>query len=183
MGTSIFTVHAYVFRNTRLRLLKQLAPGLCLCYTFLTEDVSLFDLLYEPHSWGRIIVDNTPKWAYHIAEERAMNMDFDLSGFQTVHLNKKNGSILREKRVVLGLTQKQVAERAKITLRQYQKFESGERNIMTCSFQMACRIIEALGMNISDFYHNEYIIGEEVYMDSEGLKYKKTGRLTSEDVE
>ena len=54
---------------------------------------------------------------------------------------------------------------------------------MTCSFQMACRIIEALGMYISYFYHNEYIIGEEVYMDSEGLKYKKTGRLTSEDVE
>ena len=110
-------------------------------------------------------------------------MDFDLSGFQTVHLDKNNGSILREKRVVLGLTQKQVAERAKITLRQYQKFESGERNIMTCSFQMACRIIEALGMNISDFYHNEYIFGEEIYMDSEGVKYKKTGRLTSEDVE
>ena len=110
-------------------------------------------------------------------------MDFDFSGFQTVHLDKKNGSILHEKRVVLGLTQKQVAERAKITLRQYQKFESGERNIMTCSFQMACRVIEALGMNISDFYHNEYIFGEEVYMDSEGVKYKKTGRLTSEDVE
>ena len=27
------------------------------------------------------------------------------------------------------------------------------------------------------------IFGEEVYMDSEGVKYKKTGRLTSEDVE
>ena len=84
-------------------------------------------------------------------------MDFNFSGFQTIHLDKSNGSILREKRVVLSLTQKQVAERAKITLRQYQKFESGERNNMTCSFQMACRIIEALGMNISDFYHNEYI--------------------------
>ena len=79
-------------------------------------------------------------------------MDFDFSGFQTVHLDKNNGSILREKRVVLGLTQKQVAEQAKITLRQYQKFENSERNIMTCSFQMACRIIEALDMNISDFY-------------------------------
>ena len=110
-------------------------------------------------------------------------MDYDLSGFQTVHLDKKNGSILREKRVVLGLTQKQVAERAKITLRQYQKFENSERNIMTCSFQMACRIIEALDMNISDFYHNKYILGEEIYVDSEGEKYKKTGRLTSEDVE
>ena len=110
-------------------------------------------------------------------------MDFDFSGFQTVHLDKNNGSILHEKRLGRGLAQKQVAERAKITLLQYQKFESGERNIMTCSFQMACRVIEALGMNISDFYHNEYIFGEEVYMDSEGIKYKKTGRLTSEDIE
>jgi len=58
-----------------------------------------------------------------------------------------------------------------------------QKNIMTCSFQMACRIIEALEMNISDFYHNEYIIGEEIYMDSEGEKYKKTGKLISEDVE
>ena len=100
-------------------------------------------------------------------------MDFDLAGFQTVHLDKRNGSILHEKRVVLGLTQKQVAERAKITLRQYQKFENSERNIVTCSFQMACRIIETLEMNVSDFYHNKYILGKEIYMDSEGGKYKK----------
>lgn len=54
---------------------------------------------------------------------------------------------------------------------------------MTCSFQMACRVVEALGMNISDFYHNEYILGEEVFLDSEGLKYEKTGKLTSEEGE
>ncbi len=107
----------------------------------------------------------------------------DLSGFQIIHLDKKKGSILREKRAVLGLTQKEVAERSKITLRQYQKFESGERNIMTCSFQMACRVIEALGMNISDFYHNEYIWGERIFLDSEGLKYEKTGKPISEEVE
>ena len=31
-------------------------------------------------------------------------MDFGFSRFQTVHLDTNNGSILREKRVVLGLT-------------------------------------------------------------------------------
>ena len=109
-------------------------------------------------------------------------MGFDLSGFQTVHLDKKNGSILREKRVVLGLTQKQVAERAMITLRQYQKFESGERNIKTASFQLACRVIEALGMNVSDFFHGEYSIGEEVYLKDGMLKYEKTMKDINEDI-
>ena len=108
---------------------------------------------------------------------------FDLSGCQLCDVEDKPHIILREKRVILGLTQKQVAERAKVVLQQYQKFESGERNIMTCSFQLACRIIEALEMNISDFYHGEYALGEEVYNSSEGLRYAKTGRLIDEDVE
>ena len=107
----------------------------------------------------------------------------DFSGFQMCHLNDDCHSILREKRIVLGLTQKQVADKAKIVLQQYQKFESGERNIMTCSFKMACRIIEALEMNITDFYHGEYAFGEEMYLSPEGTRYKKTGKLTSEDVE
>ena len=54
---------------------------------------------------------------------------------------------------------------------------------MTCSFQLACRIIEALEMNISDFYHGEYALGEEIYNSPEGLRYAKTGKLIDEDVE
>ena len=77
--------------------------------------------------------------------------------------------VLREKRIMAGLTQKQVADRAGIALQQYQKFESGERNIMNSSFQIACRVIEALGMNISEFYHGEYTFGEKVVLDKEGL--------------
>ncbi len=105
---------------------------------------------------------------------------FNLDGFQMVHMEERN--ILRERRVVLGLTQKQVAEKAKIPLQSYQRFESGERNIMTASFQMACRVIEALGMNISDFYHGEYVLGEEIFDSKEGIRYKKTGKLINEDV-
>lgn len=106
--------------------------------------------------------------------------EFSLEGFQLVHMEERN--ILRERRVILGLTQKQVAEKAKIPLQSYQRFESGERNIMTASFQMACRVIEALGMNVSDFYHGEYAFGEEIFDSKEGIRYKKTGKLINEDV-
>ena len=68
---------------------------------------------------------------------------------------------LHARRIILGLTQREVAERAEITLQQYQRFESGSRNIMTCSFRIACRVIEALEMDIADFYHNGYAPGEE----------------------
>ena len=81
-------------------------------------------------------------------------------GFQMVHFSNKMDDILREKRVVQGLTQQQVADRAKISLRQYQSFESGERNIRTASFQLACRVIEALGMDPTKFFHDEYVIGD-----------------------
>ena len=106
----------------------------------------------------------------------------DLNGYQIVHMDKGKGSILREKRVVQNMTQQQVADKAGIRLQQYQKFENNDRNIMTASFQLACRVIEALGMNINDFFHDNYVIGEEIFMDNEGMKYRKTGRLTSRDV-
>ena len=108
--------------------------------------------------------------------------EFDLSGFKLCHLDDDMHSVLYEQRIVHGMTQKQVAEKAEITLQQYQKFESGARNIMTCSFRIACRVIEALGMNISDFYHGEYVIGEEVYLVGKKLYYKKTNRPVDEDV-
>ena len=106
--------------------------------------------------------------------------EFSLDGFQLI--NPDESSILRERRVILGLTQKQVAEKAKIPMQSYQRFESGERNIKTASFQMACRVIEALEMDISDFYHGEYVFGEEIFDSKEGLRYKKTGKLVNEDV-
>ena len=111
-------------------------------------------------------------------------MDFDLSGYQICHVEDKNETknVLREKRAVLRMTQRQVAEKAGITLQQYQKFESGARNLRTCSFQLACRVIEALGMDISSFYHGKYAIGEEVYFENGVLKYRKTGIPRDEDI-
>lgn len=71
-------------------------------------------------------------------------------------------AVLSEKRQILRLTQQEVADRAKITLRQYQRLESGERNILTSSFGLACRVIEALDMDVSKFYHGDYYLEEEV---------------------
>ena len=60
----------------------------------------------------------------------------------------------------MGLTQQQVADKVKINYRQYQKFESGERNIMTASFQLTCRVIKALNMDIKKYYNGDYTLGE-----------------------
>ena len=110
-----------------------------------------------------------------------MNQE-DLSGYRICHLDRDMHNILYEQRVIHGMTQKQAAEKAGVTLQQYQKFEWGERNILTASFRIACRIIEALGMNITDFYHGEYVIGEEIYFVGKKMFYKKTGRPVDEDI-
>ena len=104
-----------------------------------------------------------------------------LDGFQTVHIKSKG--ILYERRKVLGLTQKQVAERAKVPFQSYHRFESGERKLESASFQLACRILEALEMDIADFYHGKYVLGEPLMESPEGLRYKSTGRLVDEEID
>ena len=106
-----------------------------------------------------------------------------MEGICLVHSQDKNDGLLRERRIVMGLTQQQVADKAKIKLPQYQKFEGGQRNLRTASFQLACRVLEALDLDIVKYFHEEYVFGEERYRDSEGWKYKKTGKLVTEDVE
>ena len=107
-----------------------------------------------------------------------------LNGYQTVHFHAgaRDGT-LREKRLVLEMTQQQVAEKAKISLSSYQKFESGERNIRTASFEIACRVIKALGMDPTAFYEGEYVFGEPTIFDKEGHKYVRTGRFVNEDID
>ena len=83
----------------------------------------------------------------------------------------------------MGLTQQQVADKAKINYRQYQKFESGERNIMTASFQLTCRVIKALNMDIEKFYNGDYVLGEPLAETPNGLVYASTGRPFNKEVE
>ena len=76
--------------------------------------------------------------------------------------------ILRDFREKLALTQQQVADKAKIQLRQYQRFETGERNLSSSSFCIACRVIEALGLDITKYYHGDYVLGDEVEFSEHG---------------
>lgn len=95
-----------------------------------------------------------------------------LDGFQTIIPTA--AAVLSERRQMLRMTQQEVADRANITLRQYQRLESGERNILTSSFGLACRVIEALDMDVSKFYHGDYYLEEEVKtMRGKGLASRK----------
>ena len=77
-----------------------------------------------------------------------------MDGFRVVYPQKKKNGLLKEQRVISGLTQQQVADRAGIMLQHYQKFECGERNLRTASFSVACSVLEALNLDIVEFYHN-----------------------------
>lgn len=108
----------------------------------------------------------------------------DLTGYQICHVNdQKPGSILREQRVTQNMTQQQVATKAKITLQQYQKFESDARNIRTASFQLACRVLKALNMDIERFFNGDYCLGEELTEKDGKLCYAKTGWDIRDNVE
>lgn len=48
--------------------------------------------------------------------------------------------------------QKEVAERAGILLRQYQRYEGGQ-NIMQAAFAVTCRVLRALELDINEFYN------------------------------
>ena len=79
-----------------------------------------------------------------------------LDSFQTIIPTA--AAVLSERRQMLRMTQQEVADQANITLRQYQRLESGERNILTSSFGLACRVVEALDMDVSKFYHGDYYL-------------------------
>jgi len=71
---------------------------------------------------------------------------------------RSEASILKNAREKLGMTQQQVADNAKIQLRQYQRFESGERNLSSSSFNIACRILDALQLDITSYAHGKYVL-------------------------
>ena len=103
----------------------------------------------------------------------------ELDGFSLV--NMTDGQMLRERRVILGLTQQAAADRAKIPLQSYQQLESEKRKIRRASFQIACQVLEALEMDITAFHHGDYAFGEQVFLKDSELHYKKTGKPVNAD--
>ncbi len=99
-----------------------------------------------------------------------------LNGYKTVNMSVGVRDVtLKEKRLALEMTQQEVAEKAKISLSSYQKFESGVRDIRNSSFEVACRVVTALGMDPTSFYKGEYVFGRPVIFDKEGQKYVRSG--------
>lgn len=106
-----------------------------------------------------------------------------LDGYCLCHVVSKKKvakEILREQRVLHEMTQQQVADKAGIKIQQYQKFESGERNILTSSFQLACKVLRALEIDVNKFLDGEYAIGGET---TDGKYYKNTERLNSDNID
>ena len=111
-------------------------------------------------------------------------MEFEsLDGYCLCHVvsNKKVAKeILREQRVLHEMTQQQVADKAGIKIQQYQKFESGERNILTSSFQLACKVLRTLEIDVNKFLDGEYAIGGET---TDRKHYKNTETLISDNID
>ena len=66
--------------------------------------------------------------------------------------NTNRNKILKIFRKYKQLTQQQVADKANINYRQYQKFESGERDVMNGSFKLVCRLLNALEIDIRQLF-------------------------------
>ena len=56
-------------------------------------------------------------------------------------------TLLKKKREELGLKQRETAERAGVSLRHYQRFESGERDIEHAEFRYAYPVMKVLGID------------------------------------
>ena len=64
--------------------------------------------------------------------------------FHTIH---PDHATLLYRREEFGMTQRAVADAAGITLRQYQKFESGERNMSSASLRIGMAICHVLKLD------------------------------------
>jgi len=63
-------------------------------------------------------------------------------------------NVLKKRRDELGLTQQQVANLASISTRQYQRLETGERQISGTAFRIGVAIADVLEMDVHELVHN-----------------------------
>ena len=73
-----------------------------------------------------------------------------------------DAGVLRQRRRQLGLTQKQVAEYAGIQVKQYQRLESGERDILNASLRIALPVCAVLKLDPYEFFGNADMMNKAV---------------------
>ena len=67
----------------------------------------------------------------------------------------REGRILRERRLELGLTQEETAIELGISLRQYQRYEYGERKFSNCPMRIGLRICALLELDPYEVINTE----------------------------
>ena len=79
--------------------------------------------------------------------------------------------VLKKRRNQLGLTQQEVAEKAGINIKQYQRFETEERELTDASFVTTCQVLKALEMDAGKYATGEYEIKELIYRGHDDRLY------------
>jgi len=102
------------------------------------------------------VVDMAKKDYGFIFEEPTVKEEESKIGGRTIPAGEwleipTEGTILRRQREALGLTQQQVADEAEIALRQYQRFEAGERSLLSSSFRIGLSVCKALKIDPTYF--------------------------------
>ena len=69
---------------------------------------------------------------------------------------KLKKELIKEKRLKQNLSQRQVAKRANLTIRQYQTFELGERSLLRASFRITHSICQILDIQPEELFNLEY---------------------------
>lgn len=93
-----------------------------------------------------------PKWAHEL--KGVLPMENIFKGYE--HYIPDHG-ILIGRREELGLTQEEVAEKAGVTLKQYQSYESCDgREFRTSSWGIVNAVLTALQLDPTDFTNGEY---------------------------
>lgn len=113
-------------------------------YSFRMSAEKKLELTARLQSFGTTLEEAIPKYLEYAMEQEEKSY---LAAGETTEY-------LKTRRHELHLTQQAVADKAGIRLQQYQKFESGERNILTASFVIACKVLDALKIDIEDFCHD-----------------------------
>ena len=66
-------------------------------------------------------------------------------------MEHREGFILLQRRTELGLSQQDVAVEVGLHVRQYQRFEYGERLLSNCSMKLGLKICAFLELDLYDF--------------------------------
>ena len=82
-----------------------------------------------------------------------------------------DGIVLKKRRKQLGMTLQDVADKAGIDIKQYQRFEAGDRVLASASFMTTVQVIKALELDPVKYAAGEYEIKELIYRGHDGRLY------------